>query len=156
MSEEARNSKLFWCENCQDVGYALGKNIIMYMLFEKEREKEIDGIWKSRMEPFDDDEFKLKFIEDGDEYAFAIYSERPEEESRIWLWRAGLEANGHYIKFKRSLEEELLFTYGLTRGERFRLSERYKIISDIEFIKRSEIEEGSFLWELMNREKEDK
>lgn len=156
MSKVARDPERLWSENCEDVGYALGKNIIMYMLFEKEREKEIERVWKSRMEPFDDDEFKLKFIEDGDEYAFVIYRKHPGEESSIWLCRAGLEANGHYTNFKRSLQDELLFTYGLSRGERFRLSERYKIISDIQFIKRSEIDKSSNLWELLNREKEDK
>lgn len=115
MSKVARDPERLWSENCEDVGYALGKNIIMYMLFEKEREKEIERVWKSRMEPFDD-EFKLKFIEDGDEYAFVIYRKHPGEESSIWLCRAGLEANGHYTNFKRSLQDELLFTYGLSGG----------------------------------------
>lgn len=156
MSKAARDPERFWGENCEEVGYALGKNIIMYMLFEKEKEKEIDRAWRKRMDPFDDDEFQLKFIEDGEEYAFAIYRKPPEEGSSIWLCRAGLEANGHYTNFKRSLQGELLFTFGLSRGERFRLSERYKIISDIEFIKRSEIDKSSDLWELLNREKEDK
>lgn len=156
MPKTPQDPEQFWCENCEDIGYALGKNIIMYILFEREREKEIGSLWERRVEPFEGDEFKMKFIEDGDEYAFVMYREPPEDGPGVGLCRMGLEANGQYANFKRSLQDELLFTYGLSRGGRFRLSERYKIIRDIEFIKRTEIEESSFLLELLNPEKEDR
>ncbi len=151
MPMTTREPERFRCENCK-VGYALGKNIMMYILFEKKREKEIDSLWKKRIEPFEGDEFRMRFIEDGEEYAFVMYREPPEKGLSVGLCRRGLDANGQYANFKRSIQDGLLFTYGLSRGERFRLSERYKIIRDVEFITSSEIEESSSLWELLNRE----
>jgi hypothetical protein len=34
-----------WYEDFVDVGYALGKEVMVYLLFERERKKEIDILW---------------------------------------------------------------------------------------------------------------
>jgi hypothetical protein len=156
MRKPAIDAENFWCDNCIDIGYALGETIMMFILFEREREKEMDSLWEKRVEPFGGDEFKMKFIEDGDEYAFVMYRESPENGLIVGPRRKKLEANERYENFKMSLQDEFLFTYGFSTGERFRLAERYKIIRDIEFLRRSEIKEGTFLLELLDLEKEDK
>ncbi len=155
MSETEKGIQQIWYNKYNDLGYALGKDTILFLLFEKKREKEIDRLWSKHIEPFEDEEFKIRFVEDKDEYTFIMYREPKEKESRFGFYRSGFNVKGHYTKFKKNFQDELLFSYGITDDEKFRLSDRYKIISDIKILKGADIERGSCLWDLLDLENTD-
>lgn len=155
MSKTRKSSQQILYVKYKDLGYALGKEIMLYTLFEKKREKEIERLWSEQIDPFNDEDFKIRFVEEKDEYTFIMYRETHGNESSFGFYKMGFEIAGHYIKFKNSFNDELLFTYGIPDDGRFRVSERYKVISDVEILENSEIERGSHLWDLLNLENAD-
>lgn len=109
-------------------------------MFEKKREKEIEKLWSEQIDPFGDEDFKIRFVEERGGYTFVMYREPHGKESGFGFYKKGVEIAGQYTKFKNNFEDELLFTYGILDDERFRISERYKVISDVEILENPDIE----------------
>ena len=65
-----------WYDEFIDIGYALGKVNMVILFFDRERKKEADYIWTPYIDPFNDDEFKVRFIEDRKNYFFIMYREQ--------------------------------------------------------------------------------
>lgn len=124
------------------VGYALGKELMLYLLFDKRKKKEIDILWAEYLEPYEDDDFRIRFVEDGDQYAFIMFKGGSDEPG-FGFCKDGLDVRGHYSEYKKGFKDELLFTYGIKQDDAMRLSERYKIVSDVKVMDVSAVEEGS-------------
>ena len=93
-----------WYEDFPDVGYALGRVVMVYLLFKRERKKEIDILWSDYIEPYEDDRYKIRFIEDGGSYVFMMYKEpRGGEDSNFGFYRGGLDVRGLFSGFKSKL-----------------------------------------------------
>jgi hypothetical protein len=140
MSKEFK-SRVRWYSEYNDVGYALGKEVMFYLIFEKRSKKEVDLLWAEYIEPYGDDSFKIRFVEEGDLYTFVMYRE-PFGETSFGFCKGGFDAKGLYSKFRKEFEDKLLLSYGFSDDGTLRLSERYKIISDVKFMHISEVDKN--------------
>jgi len=139
-----------WYEDFLDVGYALGKVVMVYLLFERERKKEIDILWADYVAPFEDDNCKIRFVEDGGSYFFLMYNKsRRAEDVRFGFYKGGLDVKGTYSGFKNGLHHEVLFTYGFSDGEHLRMSDRYKTVRDVKILNRTDVTRNSEVWRVI-------
>ena len=141
-------SRKRWYTEYKGVGYALGKELILYLIFDKRKKKEIDLLWSEYLEPSSDDNFRIRFVEDGDQYTFIMFNEGSNEPS-FGFCKDQLDIKAHYSEFKKGFKDELLFTYGIKQDEALRLSERYKIVNDVKIMDVSEVEEDSIIRDAM-------
>ena len=150
MSDGELGRSRIWYEDFVDVGYALGKEVMVYLLFKRERKKEIDILWAEYIEPHEDDRYKIRFIEDGGSYVFMVYKEpRGGEDTNFGFYRDGLDVKGNYSGFKNGLRHEVLFTYGFSDGEHLRMSDRYKTVRDVKILNRTDVTRNSEVWRVI-------
>ena len=117
---------------------------MLYLLFDKRKKMEIDLLWAEYLEPYEDDDFRIRFVEDGDQYAFIMFK-GGSDETGFGFCKDGLDVRGLYSEFKKGFKDELLFTYGVKLDDAMRLSEKYKMVSDVKVMDVSEVEEASIV-----------
>jgi len=132
-----------WYDDFSDIGYAVGKINMVYLILDSQRRKEFEEIWAKHVEPVKDVDYKIRFIEEGKKYTFIAYGE---SNSNLVFYKRKLDINTPYSKFKDKIGNDTIFTFCYKRGDNLRLSNRNKTIKDIKIIKKTEISPNSVEW----------
>jgi hypothetical protein len=132
-----------WYDDFSDIGYAVGKINMLYLILDSQRRKEFEEIWAKHVEPVKDVDYKVRFIEEGKKYTFIAYGE---SNSKLVFYKRKLDIITPYSKFKDKIGNDTIFTFCYKRGDNLRLSHRNKTIKDIKIIKKTEISPNSVEW----------
>ena len=136
--EEAEDEEVVDYKSFDSLGFALGKETLVYLLFNEHRRKIANQLWKENIEPYKGEDLRIKFEENGDKYDFFIYNNSTiKGESEINFHKRGLKVNNHYIKFKNQLKDKVLFIFGISDGNWFKIFDKYKIINNVEILKKN-------------------
>jgi len=131
-------------KNFDNLGFAFGKETLVYLLFNEHRKKLAKQLWKDNIEPYKGEDLRIKFEENGNKYDFFIYNNSAiKGESNIGFHKRGLKVNNHYTKFKNQLKDEVLFTFGVSDGSWFKIFDSYKVINNVEIPKKNASYEDS-------------
>lgn len=125
-----------WRDDFSDIGYAVGKINIIYLILDRKRRKEFEKIWIKQIEPVKDEDYKIRFIEDGRKYTFISYGK---SNSNLIFYKRKMDMNTPYSKFKEKINNDTMFTFGYKKGNNLRLSEKCKTINDIKILPKSDI-----------------
>ncbi len=129
-----------WYDDFSDIGYAVGKINMVYLILDRQRRKEFEEIWAEHVEPVKDVDYKVRFIEEGKKYTFIAYGE---SDSNLVFYKRKLDVNTPYSKFKDNLGNDTIFTFCCKKGDILRLSDRNKMIKNIKILKKTEISPNS-------------
>jgi len=129
-----------WYEDFSDIGYAVGKINMVYLILDRQKGKELEEIWAKHVEPVKDVDYKIRFIEEGKKYTFIAYGE---SNSNLVFYKRKLDINTPYSKFKDKIGNDTIFTFAYKSGDNLRLSDKNKMIKDIKIMTRTEISPNS-------------
>jgi hypothetical protein len=136
--EEAEDEEVVDHKNFDSLGFAFGKETLVYLLFNEHRRKIAKQLWKDNIEPYKGEDLRLKFEENGNSYDFFFYNNSViKGESKIGFHKGGLKINNHYTKFKNQLKDEVLLTFGISDGNWFKIFDKYKIINNVDIPKKN-------------------
>lgn len=138
-----------WFVNFLGVGYLLdnmGWHVFPIFSNPSDHKK----IWDEQIEPINENDLRLRFIEDAGEYRFLLYAHpfpSPKKEYSFGLYRGHMDISKIYLKFKKESKGMAFFRFALLgTTENPTISERSKLITDIKFMKIDEIVKNSPEW----------
>ena len=139
------------------IGYISdGKSWYVAVLF-KDR-SEAAKIWEERIEPLDDKNIKISFVEDDPQYKFILYSlpQLPIPKTNFGLYRT-LDLSKHYLKFKEASNGKAFLRFAFSGSDTEPvILEGSKVITEIKFIKRKDITKNTPEWIALESQKQAK
>ena len=106
-----------------------------------------EEIWEEYVEPLSEDSIKMRFIELNGKYNFILYSLPMLKDKANFGFYRTLSSSETYNVFKKNFEGKVLFTFGiLGDGSTPTIYCKSKLVTDVKFMKSSEVEKNSIEW----------
>lgn len=137
-----------WFHDFLGIGYRPKDPYTVLLLIFKNR-SEASKLWHEVLRWWMDDEIKIRFVEVGNKYQFIMYCETHILKD-TWVCLKTLNVSEHYKKFRDSYKDRAFLGLAVYREKKdtynLHILKNTKNIVDVEFIKESEVEEGSVVW----------
>ena len=147
-----------WFTEYAGIGYVYdGKEWSIFPLFRSESEAE--KVWMEFIEPLNEKNLRMRFIERNGEYEFMLYPFPLSAQEPNFAFYRTLASSENYRVFKQRCKGQALFGFGVLKGEENpTIFSRTKLVTDIKFMKSSEVKKGSLEWiaeEVQRKARED-
>jgi len=104
-------------------------------------------IWRKQMQNTNEHALKMRFIEDGSEYRFILYPHPLQREEVNFGFYRRLSSSETYSVFKQNFSGNAFFTFAaLGNGPTPEFLNESKLVSDIKFMKNTEVKKNSVEW----------
>lgn len=137
---------LIWFTDYLGVGYAYDKNDwLVFPIFSSPSKAK--KVWNSQIEHLEEKKLRMRFIEYGNKYKFVFYPYPFKKDKLNFGFYRSISSSGTYNKFKRSFFGKVSFTFA-TIGDGIKPSifSKTKLVSDIKFMKNTDVLENSIEW----------
>lgn len=108
---------------------------------------EAKRIWDKQIEPLDERNLRMRFVEYNAEYKFILYSFPFSKEKTNFGFYRSLGSSDTYSVFKKNFNGQAYFTFGIFVGDSTpTIYHKSKLVTDIKFMKSNEVKENSIEW----------
>lgn len=139
---------VIWYHDFVGVGYRPQDPYTMLLLLFRNR-SDASKLWHEVLRWWIDDDIRIRFIEIDHKYQFLMYCETAILED-TWAFVKLLNISDYYQKFKESYNKRAFLGLAVYRpkGDSYNLHilKNTKNITDVEFLKNTDLEEGSMPW----------
>jgi hypothetical protein len=134
-----------WFTDYAGIGYIFdGRDWSVFPLFKSKTEAE--KIWMEFIEPLSEKNLRMRFIELNGEYKFILYPFPLSSQVPNFGFYRSLASSETYRVFKSRFKGEALFRFGVLDEGNPTMMRRAKLVTDIKFIKSSEVKKDSMEW----------
>jgi hypothetical protein len=134
-----------WYAEFAGVGYVFdGKEWCVFPLFKNESDAK--KIWKEQMEPLNEKNLKMRFIELDGEYEFLLYPHPFSQQKVNFGFYRHLDSSDNYRVFKQKCKGRALFRFGVLEGQNPSMLHETKLVTDVKFMEKSQVRKDSIEW----------
>jgi hypothetical protein len=135
--------KILWFTDFLGIGYVhKPTGWLVFPVFTSRSNAE--KLWSEQVEPIDEKNLRIRFIEQDNEYKFLLYAQ-PLAPGKVTVgFYRSLRLSETYNVFKDSFLGKVNFTFGIIGdGVHPKHLKDYKLVTDVKFINAAEVEENS-------------
>jgi hypothetical protein len=135
-----------WFAHYLGLGYLLDRRGWHIFPIFKEA-SEARQVWDECVDPLDETGLRMRFVELDGEYEFILYSEPFSKEKPNFGFYRRFDISQNYGVFKQRCTGTAFFRFGVLRaGQSPLVFKKFKVVTNIKFMKREEIAKGSPEW----------
>lgn len=141
-----KNVNIFWYTDFLGIGYLHKQSEWMVIPVFTSRAA-AEKLWDEQIQSIDEKTLKMRFIEQGSSYKFILYAlPLSKGELNIGFYRS-ISSSKTYNLFKANFSDNVFFTFGvLGDGRHPEYLREFKFVTDVKFLKDTEVEENSVEW----------
>ena len=108
---------------------------------------EAEKIWEEQIEPLNEKNLKMRFVELNGKYKFILYPFPISKEKPNFGFYRSVSSSESYSVFKKNFNGKVHFTFGiLGDGSTPTIHCKSKLVTDVQFMKSSEVKQNSIEW----------